>query len=84
VKESILDIQLMNRPVLRQCQGKNHTNGCWLDHWTESLIIINTWTLSETPENPTSLVSIKRTIWMKLVPKNPLPGDQINTTRAVH
>jgi hypothetical protein len=62
VKTSILDVKLMYGPVLRECQRENDSDSCRLDHWTESLLIINTRALSKTPENPAGLVPVERPI----------------------
>jgi len=62
MKESILDIQLMNRPRAGQSQCEHNTDSSRLDDWTESLIIINAWSLSEASENPSGLVTIKRAV----------------------
>jgi hypothetical protein len=60
MQERILHIKLVNGAVLRESQRENHSNCRWLNHRTEGLIIINTGSLCKTPENPASLIAIKR------------------------
>ena len=57
MEKGIFDIQLMNRPRLRNCDAQNSADGGWLDNRTEDLIKINTRTLRITTNNPTSLVA---------------------------
>jgi hypothetical protein len=71
-----IDLNMLRPLVLHRVTGKIYrTDIIAVDNWAESLIIINTRSLSETSENPTGLVSVKRPIGVKLVTKNPLPGD---------
>jgi len=49
----------------------------WLDDKAESLIKVNTRSLSETTEDPTSLVALQRTVGMKLLLEDPLDGDGV-------
>jgi len=77
MQESILDVELMNRPILRESHGQNSANSCRLDDWAESLIIINTGALCEATKHRASLVSVERAVSMKLVMKNPLAGDDV-------
>ena len=79
MQESILDIKLMNRPILRESNCEHCANGSRLDHGTEGLIKINSKTLSETSKNPTSLLSLKRTISTILMAINPLVGHNIGS-----
>jgi hypothetical protein len=62
MEERILDIQLVNGPRTGQSQGEHNTNGSGLDDGAEGLFIVNTGTLSKSTENPSGLVTIKRTI----------------------
>ena len=56
MEERVLDIQLMDRPRMGQCQSQNCTNSRGLHHWAEGLIIVNSRPLSETPENPPGIM----------------------------
>jgi hypothetical protein len=77
MQEGILDIQLMHGPRASECKGEHRADCSRLHHWTESLIIVNTRPLSETPENPTSLVPLESAISPALVCPDPLAGDDI-------
>ena len=79
MQESIIDIKLMNRPIMRESNCEHCANGSRLDHGTEGLIKINSKTLSETSKNPTSLLSLKRTISTILMAINPLVGHNIGS-----
>jgi hypothetical protein len=79
MQESILDIKLMNRPIMIESNCENCAYSSRLDHGTEGLIKINSRTLSETSKNPTSLVSLKRTVSTILMAINPLAGHNISS-----
>jgi hypothetical protein len=53
VEEGILDIELMNRPVLGDGKGENGPDGGELDDGAESLIVVNSGALSDAPKDPT-------------------------------
>jgi hypothetical protein len=80
MEEGVLDIELMNGPVPGVSQSEDSTNGGGLDDGTECLVVINTWALREAAKNPAHLVSVKGAIGMELVPKNPLPGNNVCLT----
>ena len=82
MKESVLHIELMDRPVLRVSQSEDGANSSWLDDRTEGFIVINTGTLCKPAKHPSSFVSVQRTISMKLVFENPFAGDHIRLGRA--
>jgi len=82
MKEGILDVQLMNSPVLRKGQGEHHTNRRGLHHWTEGLIIVHTGVLREATKNPMYLVPLKGAIGLELVLENPLPRNDIGLRRT--
>jgi hypothetical protein len=56
-------------------------NGGWFCNQAESLIIVDSGALSETPKDPASLVAIKGPISMELVREDPLAGDNIGALR---
>jgi hypothetical protein len=62
VKKGILDVQLMNRTRTRQSQCEHHKNSSGLYDGAESFLIVDAGTLSETTENPSGLVAIKRAV----------------------
>jgi hypothetical protein len=78
-KKSILHIQLMNQPLARSCNTQNCPDVTRFDDPTESLIIVNAMLLRESPNNPTSLVTSKRTIRVKFMLVNPLPYHNIRS-----
>jgi len=82
MKESILDIQLMNRPIVRKSQRQNCANCSWFDNWAESLIKINPWTLCEATENPASLIALQSTISLELVLEHPLSTHNVAMRRS--
>ena len=58
MKKGILDIQLMNRPRMREGQSEDCTNGSRCHDGIERLIVVNARVLGKPPENPTDLVPI--------------------------
>jgi len=81
MKKSILDIQLMNRPMMRGCNTQNCPDCSWFNNRTEYLIIVNAMVLRESLNNPTSFVASKGTIRMTLMLENPLSCHDISTRR---
>ena len=78
VEESILDVQLMNRPMPRESQGQHCTNNSsWLNHRTESVGVVDARTLSETPENLASFITLQRTVSLEFVLKIHLPDTTL-------
>jgi hypothetical protein len=62
MKKCILDIKLVHGPRPRESQRENRAHYSRLHHWTESLVIVHTGTLSEPPKDPTRLVALQSTI----------------------
>jgi hypothetical protein len=56
IKKSILDVELADRPGVRDNNSENNPYSGGLDDGTECLIIINTWTVRVATNNPSSLV----------------------------
>lgn len=77
MKKNILDVELMNRPVVGERQAEDCADGGWFDNWTESLIIVHTRPLSESAKDPTSLISLQRTIEIQLMFEDPFSSDHI-------
>jgi len=77
MEKGILDIQLMNRPAARECQGQNCADSSRFDNRTEGLIKINTWALCEATKHPTGLVPFQRTICLELVLEHPFAANNI-------
>ena len=62
MEERIVDIQLMNRPVLVKSQAEDSADGGRLHNGTESLVEVDARALSESAKDPTRFVALKRTI----------------------
>ena len=84
VQKSILHIQLVHRPRASKGQREHCADGHRLHHRTEGLIVVNPGALSETPENPTSLVPLKGAINPPLVSPEPLAGDDVGARWTRH
>jgi hypothetical protein len=47
MEEVVLDVEMMNRPVLRHWQRKHSPDGCRLEHRAEGLIVVDVEALIE-------------------------------------
>jgi hypothetical protein len=47
VEEGILDVKLMDQPVLEECEGENGSNGGKLDNRNEGLVVVHSGALGE-------------------------------------
>lgn len=47
MKKIIFDIEMANKLITKNCDTNNSENSYQFDHWTKSIIIVNTWTLCE-------------------------------------
>jgi hypothetical protein len=79
VKENILDIQLMDWLGVHGGNAQNEVNGGRLNHWTESLCIINTVLLGEATDDPSSLLPCERAVRIEFVAEYPFVGHHIDT-----
>jgi hypothetical protein len=61
--------------------GEHRANNGWFYNRAESLIIVNSRALSETPKDPTGLVAIKGPVSTELVREDPLAGDNVGALR---
>jgi hypothetical protein len=59
VEEGIFHIELRNGPVTGDRSGEHHVNSGQFYNRVESLIIVDSGVLSESPKDPTGLVMIK-------------------------
>jgi hypothetical protein len=80
VEEGILDVELMDRPVLRESQGKDDTNSGELDDGVEGLVIVHSRAPSEALKDPTGLVEVEGDVQGQLVAKEPLTSNHIGVT----
>jgi hypothetical protein len=81
MEEGVLDVELVHEPNPGDSQSQHSPDGGRLDDGAEGLIVVNLRVLSEPPEDPTSLVSVKRAIRLQLVLEDPLVGDDIGPKR---
>jgi hypothetical protein len=77
MEKSVLHFELLNRLVTGNSNGEHCAHGGRFHNRAERLILVHTRALSETPEDPTSLVAIEGAVDAKLVGENPLAGDDI-------
>jgi hypothetical protein len=82
VEEGIFHSELLNWPVTGDSSGEHRANSARFYNRAESLIVVNSEALSETPKDPTSLVAIKGSVSTKLVHENPLAGDNVGALRS--
>jgi hypothetical protein len=81
VEEGDLDVELVHEPTSRERQSQHSPDGGRLDDGAEDLVVVHLGALSEPPEDPTSLVAVKRAIRLELVLEDPLAGDDIGPRR---
>ena len=62
VKESVLDVRLVDWPGVGGGKAENNSDGGRFDNRAKCLSIVNTGLLSESTHNPTSFVSCQCTI----------------------
>ena len=66
MQKGIVDIHLMNRPMLRNHKGQNSSNRCWLNHWTKGFFKIKPLSLMIPFCYQLVLVPLKTSISIKL------------------
>jgi hypothetical protein len=82
MEEGIFHIELLNGPVTGDNSSEHRVNSGRFYNRAESLIVVDSGALSETPEDPTGLVAIKGPISTELVHGDPLTGDNIGALRS--
>jgi hypothetical protein len=82
VEEGILHIELLNGSVMGDSSGEHCANSGWFYNWAESLIVVDSGALSETPKDPTGLVAIKGPVSTELVCEDPLASDNVGALRS--
>jgi hypothetical protein len=88
MEKIILHIKRMHRPGVseRARERERASEYCAhcsrLHHRTERLIIVHTRLLSDTLENPTSLIALQSTICLTLIRLHPLASHHTATRRA--
>jgi hypothetical protein len=79
MKEGILHIKLTKKPSSSNFKREKKPDGGRLGHWTESVIIIKTIALSESPGNKTRFVALNRPIRMLLDLENLFRINDVDT-----
>jgi hypothetical protein len=82
MEEGILHIELRNRPVVGDSSGEHRAHGGRFHNWAESLVVVDSATLSETPKDPASLVAIECAISTELVREDPFTSDDVRALRS--
>jgi hypothetical protein len=77
MKKRIGDIHLVNWPATRDRKLQHGANRARFNNRSKGLGEVDAGTLTETADHPTSLVALKGTIGVSLVPKDPLATDDI-------
>jgi hypothetical protein len=82
VEEGILHLELLNGLVTGDSSGEHRVNSGRFYNRAESLIVVDSEALSETPKDPTVLVAIKGPVSTELVREDPLAEDNIGALRS--
>jgi hypothetical protein len=82
VVEGIFHVELLNGPVKGDSSGEHRANRGRFYSRAESLVVVNSGALSETPNDPTGLVMIKGPISTELLREDPLTGDNVGALRS--
>jgi hypothetical protein len=81
MEKDILHIELLNQLVMGDSSGEHRAHDGRFHNRAESLIVVDSGTLSETPKDPASLVAIKGSVSAKLVREDPFAGDDVGALR---
>jgi hypothetical protein len=81
MEEAILHIELLNWPVVGDSNSKHCANGGRFHNRAESLIVVDSEALSETPEDLASNVAIKGPVGTKLVREDLITGHDVRAMR---
>jgi hypothetical protein len=82
MEEDILHIELLNRPVMVDSSGEHRAHGGRFHNRAESLVVVDSGALSETPTEPASLVAIESPVSAELVHEDPFASDDIGALRS--
>jgi hypothetical protein len=82
MKEGIIYIELLNRSVMGDSSGEHRAHGGRFHNRNESLIVVDSRALSETPKDPVSLVAIEGPVNAELVHEDPFAGDDVGAMRS--
>jgi hypothetical protein len=82
MEEDILHIELLNRPVMGDSSGEHRAHGGRFHNRAESLVVVNSGALSETPKDPASLVAIEGPVSAELVREDLFASDDVGALRS--
>jgi hypothetical protein len=82
MKEGVLNVELMERPVPGEGEGEHDANDGELDGGAKSLIVVYTRALAKAPKDLAGLVAVEGAVRRQLVAKDPLTGDHIGVRRT--
>jgi hypothetical protein len=73
MEESVLDVELVDRPGARDCNAEDDADRGGFDDGTKSLVKVDARLLRKSMNHPSSLMASKTSIGVKLMLENPLP-----------
>jgi hypothetical protein len=82
VEECIFHVELLNGSVTGDSSGKHRANSDQFYNRAESIIVVDSEVLSETPKVLTGLVAIKGPVSTEFVREDPLIGDNVGALRS--
>jgi hypothetical protein len=82
MEEGIFHIELLNQPVMGHSSGEHHAHGGQFHNRTESLIVVDSGALSETPKDLVSLVAIEGPISAELMCEDQFANDNVGALRS--
>jgi hypothetical protein len=82
MEEGIFHVELLNGPVAGDNSGEHRANSGRFHNRAESLTVVDSGALSETPKDLTGLVAIKGPVSTELVREDPLAGDNTGALRS--
>jgi hypothetical protein len=82
MEEGILHVELLNGSVKGDSSGEHRVNSGRFYNRVESLVVVESGVLSETPKDPTSLVVNKGPVSTELLREDPLADDNVGALRS--
>jgi hypothetical protein len=82
MEEGIPHIELLNQPVMGDSSGEHRAHGGLFHNRAESLIVVDSGALSETPKDSASLVAIEGPISAELEREDLFAGDDVGALRS--
>jgi hypothetical protein len=84
MKEGVVDVELMYRPVALSSQREHYAHHCRFHDGTVCLAVINSCALGEPAHHPSCLVPIKAAIFLELVAEDPFAANGMCTRRSLN